>query len=191
MARPREFDEQEAVARATDLFHRRGYHATSTRDLGETLELSPSSLYRTFGDKHALFLRALDHYQSSELERSTAALGGDRPVRDLLRDWLGSMVSADGDGPPGCLVINTATELGTDDPDTAQRVHVTFAGTTQVIANLLHRGVASGELSADLDVDAAADLLFTMLIGLRVRYGAGHDVDRLGTTIDGALSALT
>lgn len=58
MPRPREFDEDDVVTRATDLFWRRGYHATSVRDLGEALGLSASSLYRTFGDKHALFLRA-------------------------------------------------------------------------------------------------------------------------------------
>lgn len=191
MARPREFDEQDAVARAADLFHRRGYHATSTRDLGEALALSPSSLYRTFGDKHALFLRALDHYQSAESERATAALEGDRPVRELLREWLGSMVSADADGPPGCFVINTATEIGTDDPDTTQRVHGTFAGTTEIIADLLRRGVTVGELPADLDADTTADLLFTILIGLRVRYRAGHDPQRLRDTVDEALHKLS
>jgi TetR/AcrR family transcriptional repressor of nem operon len=190
MARPREFDEQDAVARAADLFHRRGYHATSTRDLGEALELSPSSLYRTFGDKHALFLRALDHYQGTENARSAAALDGDRPVRESLRSWLGSMVAADGDGPPGCFVVNTATELGTDDPETVRRVHGTFAGTTEVIADLLRRGVARGELAPGLDADAAADLLFTTLIGLRVRYRAGHDPERLRAAIDEALRTL-
>lgn len=190
MPRPREFDEQDAVARAVELFHRRGYHATSTRDLGEGLALSPSSLYRTFGDKHALYLRALDHYQLSESERCAAALDGDGPVRERLRDWMRSMVAADGDGPAGCFVVNAATELGTDDPETARRVHAAFDGTSAVIADLLRRGIADGELPADLDADAAADLLFTTIAGLRVRHRAGHDPQRLHAAVDRALRTL-
>lgn len=190
MARPREFDEQVAVARAANLFHRRGYHATSTRDLGEALALNPSSLYRTFGDKHALYLRALDHYQSSESARAATALDGDRPVLELLRDWLGSMVSTDPDTPLGCFFVNAATEIGTDDPDTTQRVRGTFAGTTEIIATALRRGIANGQLADDLDADATADMLFTMLIGLRVRHRTGQDPQQLRATIDRAVDAL-
>jgi TetR/AcrR family transcriptional repressor of nem operon len=186
--RPREFDEQDAVARATELFHRRGYHATSTRDLGEALALNPSSLYRAFGDKHALFLRALDHYQTCESARCAAALDGDRPVRAVLRDWLHSMVEST--DLPGCFVINTAVELGTGDRETAQRVDAAFEGTTAAIAALLRRGITTGELPADLDADATADLLFTTLTGLRVRHRAGHDPQRLRAVVDQALRLL-
>jgi TetR/AcrR family transcriptional repressor of nem operon len=188
--RPREFDEQDAVARAADLFHRRGYHATSTRDLGEGLALSPSSLYRTFGDKHALFLRALDHYQACESARCTAALQGDRPVRELVRDWLATMVETEGGAPLGCFVVNTATELGTDDPDTARRVQAAFDGTTAALADLLRRGVADGGLPPDLDADATADLLFTTATGLRVRQRAGDDPRHLRATVDRVLRLL-
>lgn len=190
MARPREFDEQDVVARATDLFHRRGYHATSTRDLGESLGLSASSLYRTFGDKHELYLRALDHYQVRESTRCVAALEGDHPAGQLLRDWLGSLVVADEDQPPGCFIVNAATELGTDDPDTSRRVDAAFGGTTGAIAALLRRGVAEGDFPTDLDVEAAADLLFTTLTGLRVRHRAGNDTQQLRSTIDTILQVL-
>ncbi|MDQ0382943.1 TetR/AcrR family transcriptional regulator [Amycolatopsis thermophila] len=188
MPRSRQFDEQDVVARATELFHRRGYHATSTRDLGDALALNPSSLYRTFGDKHALFLRALDHYQASESARCTAALDDDGPVRAVLRDWLHSMVEPS--DVPGCFVINTATELGTEDPEAARRVDAAFEGTTAAIAKLLRRGITSGELPADLDADGTADLLFTTLAGLRVRHRAGHDPQRLRAAVDQALRVL-
>lgn len=190
MGRPRAFDEKKAVARAADLFHRRGYHATSTRDLGEGLDLNPSSLYRTFGDKHALFLRALDHYQDQSSATCAAAFAGDGPVREVLRDWLESLISPSADEPPGCFVINVATELGTDDPAATRRVHTAFDDSARTIAALLRRGVATGELPADLDADATADLVFTLLIGLRVRFRAGYDPHELRTAIDRALSTL-
>lgn len=188
MPRHREFDEQDAVARAAELFHRRGYHATSTRDLGAALELNPSSIYRTFGDKHALFLRALDHYQEDSVASCVAALENDRPVRVALRDWLRSMVEpAD---VTGCFVINTAIELGTDDPETSRRVNASFAGAAAAIAALLRRGIVAGALAADLDVAATADLLYTTLTGLRVRHRAGHDPQKLYAAIDQALRVL-
>ena len=188
MPRPREFDEQDAVARACALFHRRGYQATSTRDLGEALGLNPSSIYRTFGDKRALFLHALDHYRQCQSARFAEALAADRPVRELLRDWLYDTV--DPTGPSGCFVVNTAVELGTADQDAVRQVQAAFDGMVTVLAGLLRRGTACGQLPADLDPDATADLLFTTATGLRVRHRAGHDARQLRATADQALRSL-
>lgn len=192
MPRPREFDEQEVVARATDLFWRRGYHATSVRDLGEALRLKPSSLYRTFGDKHTLFLRALDHYRATDSAEAEARLGGTGHCRDVLRAWLLWLVTGRDDEPanPGCFVVNTTTELGTGDPEARQRTEAAFDVTRQAIAAVLRRGCREGELPADLDIDAATELLFTAVLGLRVRERAGHDPVRLAGAIDFAIRAL-
>lgn len=189
MPRPREFDEQEVVARATELFWRLGYHATSVRDLGSALKLTPSSLYRTFGDKHTLFLRALDHYRATDSAEAEARLSDPGPCRDVLRAWL-LWLATDGNDALGCFVVNTTTELGNTDPDVRQRVEAAFDLTRQAIAAVLRRGRRNGELAADLDVDAAVELLFTTVLGLRVRERAGHDPAQLASTIDFAISAL-
>lgn len=193
MARPRQFDEQDAVARATDLFWRRGYNATSVRDLGDELKLTPSSLYRTFTDKHTLFLRALDHYRATESAEAEQRLGADgRPVRSLLRDWMLWLVTckADGEAGRGCFVVNTATELGATDDQVHERTEAAFEVTQQALRSLLHEGRLRGELPADLDIDAAVELLFTTVLGLRVRERAGHDPARLATAIDTAIQVL-
>ncbi|MEV4254266.1 TetR/AcrR family transcriptional regulator [Spirillospora sp. NPDC049652] len=193
MARPRQFDEQDAVVRATDLFWRRGYNATSVRDLGAELKLTPSSLYRTFTDKHTLFLRALDHYRatdSAEAEQRLDATG--RPVREVLRDWLLWLVSCpeEGESGRGCFVVNTATELGTADDQVRQRTEAAFEVTREALRSLLDEGRRTGEIPGDLDLDAAVELLFTTVLGLRVRERAGHDPARLATTIDAAIKSL-
>ncbi|EHR59889.1 TetR/AcrR family transcriptional regulator [Saccharomonospora cyanea] len=191
MPRPREFDEHEVVARAARLFRRYGYHATSTRDLGGELGLTPSSLYRTFGDKHTLFLRALDHYRATDSAEAGVRLNSDGPCRDVLRAWLLWLVSGDEEYPDlGCFVVNTTTELGTADPEVRRRTEAAFEATREAIAAVLRRGCRDGELSADLDVDAAVELLFTTVLGLRVRERAGHDPARLARTIDSAIRAL-
>jgi TetR/AcrR family transcriptional repressor of nem operon len=189
MARPRQFDEQDAVVRATELFWRRGYHATSVRDLGDELKLTPSSLYRTFKDKHTLFLRALDHYRATESVQAERLLGADsRPIRHVLRDWMLWLVTC----VPGrgCFVVNTATELGTTDDQVSRRTEAAFEVTQQALRSLLLQGRRKGELPTDLDVDDAVELLFTTVLGLRVRERAGHDPARLATAIDAAIRAL-
>ncbi|MFI2617773.1 TetR/AcrR family transcriptional regulator [Streptomyces sp. NPDC018584] len=193
MARPRQFDEQDAVVRATELFWRRGYHATSVRDLGDELKLTPSSLYRTFTDKHTLFLRALDHYRATESAQAERLLDADgRPIRLVLRDWMLWLVTCPPEGEPGrgCFVVNTATELGTTDDQVSQRTEAAFEVTRQALRSLLLQGRRKGELPADPDVDAAVELLFTTVLGLRVRERAGHDPARLATAIDVAIRAL-
>ncbi|RJL27133.1 TetR/AcrR family transcriptional regulator [Bailinhaonella thermotolerans] len=188
MARPREFDEHDVVAKATDLFWCRGYHATSVRDLGAGLGLRQSSLYRTFGDKRALFLRALDHYRATESAQAEELLNAPGPSLRVLREWLLWMV---GHEPGrGCLVVNTATELGAADPGVQERTEAAFEVTRRTLASLLRRGVADGDLPAALDVDGAVELLFTAVLGLRVRERAGHDPRRLAEAIDFTLRTL-
>ncbi|MFE6337361.1 TetR/AcrR family transcriptional regulator [Streptomyces sp. NPDC057798] len=193
MARPRQFDEQDALSAATELFWRRGYHATSVRDLGEELKLTPSSLYRTFTDKHTLFLRALDHYRATESTQAQRRLdASDRPVREVLREWMLWLVTcpAAGESGRGCFVVNTATELGTTDAQVQERTEAAFAVTRQVLHAVLAEGRERGELSTGLDIDAAVESLFTTVLGLRVRERAGHDLRRLTTAIDFAIRAL-
>lgn len=193
MARPRQFDEQDVVNRATDLFWRRGYSATSVRDLGDELKLTPSSLYRTFTDKHTLFLRALDNYRATESAEAEQRLGADgRPIRHVLRDWMLWLVTCPADGEPGrgCFVVNTATELGTADDQVRQRTEAAFEVTRQALRSLLREGRDHGELPTGLDIDGAVELLFTTVLGLRVRERAGHDPARLTTAIDAVIQAL-
>jgi len=194
MPRPREFDESQVLEQAVRLFRRRGYHATSTRDLGDALGLNPSSLYRTFGDKHGLFLRVLDRYLESEAERSGAVLAGPGSVHDLLCAWLLSMLNETpglpDSTPFGCLVLNTASEFGASDPEASQRVHAAFDGAKTGVTDVLRRGIETGELPADTDPAAAADLLSTTLIGLRVRKRAGETDAALHATVEQAIRAF-
>jgi TetR/AcrR family transcriptional repressor of nem operon len=190
--RPREFDEDDVVARATDLFWRRGYHATSVRDLGEALGLSASSLYRTFGDKHALFLRALDHYRATDSAEARDHLLRPGPAPEVLREWLIRMVDMPEEGAAarGCFVVNTATELGADDPAVDGRTQAAFGVTRHALQEILQRGLRDGELRADLDVTATAESLFTLVLGLRVRARAGHGAAELAGVIDTAVRSL-
>lgn len=193
MARPRGFDEDTAVRRATEVFWRKGYHATSTRDLGEELELNPSSLYRTFGDKHRLFLRALDHYRATESTNGCQQFRDAAPTLAALAETLAA-VAVGGDErtaePIGCFVVNTAAELGATEPEVSRRAEAAFDLTRTGLADLLSRMRDGGELPADADPAALADHLFTLILGWRLRVRAGHSPEDIRNSVEHATSLL-
>lgn len=115
MARPLEFDRDQALMKATGLFWRKGYQATSIPDLLDTLEIGRSSLYAAFGDKRALFLECVDLY----VRRTLAVLAGARaeaPPLAALRLFFDRTFPQ-----PGCLLVNTTLEMA--DVDDGLRDH--------------------------------------------------------------------
>jgi len=67
--RPRQFEHGEVVERAMDAFWSNGYNGTSLPALLDATKMSRGSLYGAFGDKHGLFLLALDRYIADALAR--------------------------------------------------------------------------------------------------------------------------
>lgn len=193
MARPRGFDEDTAIQRATEVFWRNGYHATSTRDLGEALHLNPSSLYRTFGDKHRLFLRALDHYRAKESANGCQRFRDAQPTKDALADALTAVAlgsDAQAAEPAGCFAVNTAAELGGTDAEVSRRIETAFDQTRAGLADLLTRMRDDGEFPADADPIALTDHLFTLVLGWRLRARAGHNPKDIRNSINQAISLL-
>jgi AcrR family transcriptional regulator len=92
LGRPRSFDTEAAVERAMGVFWSRGYHATALPDLLRAMKLSRGSLYAAFGDKHSLFLRALDRYIADALTRMDNELDTRREPVAGLRAYLAGYV---------------------------------------------------------------------------------------------------
>src|ERR687891_349404 len=94
MARPREFDIDEALEAAMGAFWVRGYEATSLADLMQAMGLQKGSIYKAFGDKHALFLCALQRYLDQMYEAQRAMLTGATSPRVALQAWLDQLIEA-------------------------------------------------------------------------------------------------
>src|SRR3954464_5735413 len=90
--RPRGFDTEAAVERAMGVFWSRGYHATALPDLLRATKLSRGSLYAAFGDKHTLFLRALDRYIADAMTRIHIELDARKTPVEGLRAFLAGYV---------------------------------------------------------------------------------------------------
>src|SRR5262245_24900573 len=114
MGRPKEFDPDVAMAKAIDLFWRKGYGATTPADLADALGIGKGSLYNTFESKRCLFEQALRRYGDERVAGLTEVLGRPGPVRVRLQAALERLASPANAGRRrrGCLAVNTVTELG-------------------------------------------------------------------------------
>lgn len=168
--RPREFDADAVVERAMNAFWSSGYHGTSLPDLLSATELSRGSLYAAFGDKHGLFLRALDRYiddaevrLGTELDSPVSALAG---LRACLAGYVDRTTGIA--GKRGCLVVASAMELAAHDAEVKQRIKRFFKIMETRLTATLARAKAAGELADDIDPANAAHMLLCLVEGMRV-----------------------
>ena len=142
MGRPKAFETDVAIGAARDVFWARGYEATSVDDLTRAMRLGRASLYHAFGDKHALFLRALDRYAAermSDLRRGLASAPSARAaIANVLRGTVEGLWS-DGERR-GCLLVNSTTELAAVDPAVAMRAGEGFERVAAEFRSVLERG---------------------------------------------------
>src|ERR1700761_2998088 len=88
MARTKDFDENEVLTKAIELFWYKGYNGTSMQDLVDTLGISRSSLYDTYTDKHTLFVKALESYQNSGAARIQEIINKPEPAKVTIKKLL-------------------------------------------------------------------------------------------------------
>src|SRR6187431_2008729 len=168
--RPRGFDVEAAVERAMGVFWSRGYHATALPDLLRATKLSRGSLYAAFGDKHSLFLRALDRYIADALTRMDTEFDSRRGPIDGLRTYLAGYVdrTTGASGRRGCLLVATAMELAGQDAEVGRRIASFFKAMENRVAHALTRAKAAGELADGVEPASAARILVCFVEGLRV-----------------------
>jgi TetR/AcrR family transcriptional repressor of nem operon len=174
MARPKEFDKEKALRRAIATFSRKGFAATSTDDLMEAMNIGRQSMYDTFGDKRALFLKALELYSQentavilAELQKPGSPLAN---VRNALMQFATrkDLSSAD-----GCMGINAICEFGLQDGEVLQLRRDASTELRRSLLTTLKRACMEGEFSADIEIDALADFFEVTLAGMRVAAKAG------------------
>lgn len=192
MARPKSFDEAAVLDQAAQLFWERGYESTSLADLETHLGLGRQSLYNTFGDKHGLFLKALDRYREDMGTAALAHLSGPEAGLDAIRrffEWsVKSLTSPT--SRRGCLVTNTITERGSEDADALLRCNHSRAELERAFRRALSQAKRRGELPKRLDVEATATLLVIQNYGLTVLAKAGGNSAQLNAAVEVLLAGL-
>ena len=191
MAREKEFNQDEVLHKAMEVFWRRGYEAASIQDLVQHMGINRQSMYDTFGDKHALFLQALDRYREIQSRRVFEIL--DRPgsvkrnVRLLFEEAVERALSEE--GRRGCFVGNATSELAGRCKETAIRTCKSMASAEKTFQRALIRGTEQGEFRIR-DTRAVARFFYCVLQGLVLTAKASRDRKLLNDVVKVTLSVL-
>jgi TetR/AcrR family transcriptional regulator, transcriptional repressor for nem operon len=193
MGRNRTFDRDTALSAALQTFWERGYGASSIQILLDAMELNRGSLYHTFGDKELLFKEALDLY----FERITKVVvqlleASPDPVQGIIAVFELTLVQLPVQMQRrGCLLVNTAAELSETDPALARHAFSLLQRVRAGFVSALERARASGQWrDRGADSEAAADVLFNFLTGLRITARLSADPAQLRASVRHLITLL-
>ncbi|MDR4308592.1 TetR/AcrR family transcriptional regulator [Chelatococcus sambhunathii] len=191
MGRPKEFDPDEALCAALQVFWKRGFDGASMTDLTEAMGITRPSLYATYGNKEDLFRKVLDRYEQSHLcfvaealEEPTARDTIDRLLKgyaDVLTNPL---------HPPGCLGLNSAVCGGAESEPIRQELIARRSLSEETLRKRLERASAEGELGAGEDPADWARYVMSVGLGMAVRAASGATREELYRVAEIALRAL-
>jgi len=186
MAGPtKQFDQDQALSKALQLFWMKGYEATSMQELVEAMGVNRASLYQTYGNKYDLYVASMDRYIDTSIGLFNQTLENPGPALGGLKALFQNLVlnSLQG-GMHGCFINNTAVELGVHDPALAKKIRDVWNQFEDVFTQMIQRAIDNGELKSDVDVKITAQLLNTQLQGLMVQSKTSISKKKLFDSID-------
>jgi TetR/AcrR family transcriptional regulator, copper-responsive repressor len=187
--RPREFSASEALTAAMEVFWRKGYEGASLADLTEAMGITRPTLYATFGNKEALFFRALDRYQEENMAYVREALKAST-VRGVVEAMLAGALAAQlsDETPPGCLSFVNSMQGGDEARVIRAEVLARSAAAHGALVERLERGQAEGEVPAPFEPEGLARLLSAVMQALATQSQAGASAEQLRALVDSALA---
>jgi TetR/AcrR family transcriptional repressor of nem operon len=192
MARTKDFDEAEVLDKAVNLFWLKGYNATSMQDLVDGLGISRSSLYDTYGDKHTLFLKALESYQNAASGRICGILNSAQPARQIIKQLLQFTIDEllKDTNQKGCFMVNSEVEVGPHDEQVSQIICGNDQQVEETIYKVIKKGQENGEITSTQDARALARFTFNTVKGIQVTVKSTTDRAVFDDIIEMAMSVL-
>jgi len=190
IGRPREFDLEEALNRAMQVFWEKGYEGASLSDLTEAMGINRPSLYAAFGNKESLFKKVLDNYGQGPachvhqaLQEPTA-----RGVAEfLLRGTVDMLTNPK--TPHGCLAVQSALACGKDAEPVKMELNRRRSEMELAIRKRFERAKEDGDFPATVDVADLARYICVVANGMSIQASTGASREELGKTVDLALLA--
>lgn len=189
--RPRTFEEQDVLVKATEIFWERGYEGTGLTALLDHIGMARQSLYNVFGDKRGLYLKILNGYAEAELARLENRLSVTRSAYDSLCDCLLAIGGGPDPGvPAGCMIVNAACEFGSTDAEVATIVQEFWDQYAARLQRSLEAAVAGGDLPSGLDARRCAWALTHAVTSMRVMQKAKVPRDRVFDVANSAIEGI-
>lgn len=191
MGRPYEFDREETLSKAMDVFWEKGYKATSIQDLVDHMGIKRGSIYNTFGDKHSLFIAAVKYYGEEVTSRTIKVLESEGSPVENIRLFFETIVNTPSDRKTrGCLISNTVVELAPHDEKAAETVRQILEKIQTAFLNCLNKAVKLGELPKDTNTKVLSHFLATSTHGLIVTGKSTLNPKEVKDVVDIILSTL-
>ena len=171
--RPRSFDETGALEKATQVFWSKGYDGVTIDDLVEGMGVGRPSLYAVFGDKRAIFLRALKAYAERKGAAAAKALLSPQTLRDSITGFLKFAVESatERGSARGCLMICVAPLV--NDAEVQRFLQSAIAGGAALVERRFRDGMRAGEIPSDFPSAARATQVTDLARGLTMRAQLG------------------
>lgn len=168
MARPKEFNPERALAKAMHLFWRLGYENTSLEALMKEMGIAKQSLYDTFGDKRALYLKALTHYRDQTNSQGQKMLNEIPLIKDGFAKLLyGIAAETREQNERGCLLLSANLQRDVKDAVIRDFLRDNQARVEGIFREALVRAQQQGELSLQQDLAALARFFIVTIQGMR------------------------
>jgi AcrR family transcriptional regulator len=171
--RPRSFDETGALEKATQVFRSKGYDGVTIDDLVAGMGVGRPSLYAVFGDKRAIFLRALTAYAERKFTLASKALLSPGALRDSLAGFLRQAVESatEKGSAPGCLLVCVAPLV--NDAEVRKFLQNAAAAAVALVEGRFRDGISAGEIPSDFPVAVRASQVMDLGRGLTMRAQMG------------------
>lgn len=172
--RPREFDVDDALAAALRVFWSKGYEGASLTDLTEAMGITRPSLYAAFGNKEALFRKALDLYEREKLAYVGEALAAPTSRQVVERMLTGALEMQTSECEPrGCLRVISTMNCGAEAESVRTDLIARRASSQQALIARMQRAKDEGDLPPDTDVEGITNYFLAILQGMSVQAGSG------------------
>ena len=188
MARPREFDADQALEKAMNLFWAKGYHNSSIRDLVDATGVNYYGLYSVFEDKQGLFLSSLDLYTQQVTRDVLAELDRPGPAKEAIAAAFEKLVGfvRPKAGHTGCMIATAAIEVAPYDKKAAAKVRAHMDRLTQAFERRLEDDAAHKKNASTL-----GEFFATNAYALGVLARAGKNTEFMKRHVQTTLSVLT
>lgn len=181
----KQFDQDGALKNALDVFWVNGFEATSMQDLVSAMGVNRASMYQTYGNKGELFIAALDQYIDTSLVMLKEALEvPGSPLDNLSMLFKRLLAHSAENNMSGCLMGNTAVELGPHNPAAAEKVRHFWNQFEALLKNTLDSAVESNELDQHTDTEKFATFINSTFQGLLVKTKVSVDKNKIINDID-------
>ena len=190
--RPREFDRDQALRRAMELFWERGYEGATLADLQSAMGgITAPSFYAAFGSKEKLFQEAVELYQKTQGAPMIEALSNGPTARASIEAWLRTVTQSfcHPSNPRGCLTVVGAMNCMPANKSVEDFMRGKRVLREKFVKQRLRRGIAEGDLPGSTDINALTSFYNSIVDGMAIRARDGASRKTLNAIVDCAMAA--